>query len=181
METRILVAYASKSGTAAEVAQAVGRALPGKSVAVDVRPAQEVSSLDGYQAVVIGSGVRLGRWLPQAVEFVRKHEAQLRQVSTALFTVHMLWIDDSETSRRNRQAYSAPVREIITPKTEAFFAGRIEMARLSFMERVMTKAVRAPEADSRDRDAIRAWAEGLLSALGSTHELAPQTELGRMS
>lgn len=78
----------------------------------------------------------------------------------------MLALDDSEASRERRQAYIDPVRKMLTPNAEVFFAGKVDLARLSFFERLLTKAVNAPEADLRDWKAIRSWAEGLYPTLG---------------
>ena len=141
MDSKILIAYASKCGSTGEVAQAIGQSLCEKGVAADVRPVKSVTSLDGYRAVVIGSAIRFGQWLPEAVEFVKNNQARLSQIPTAFFTGHMLAVDDSEDSRKRRQAYTDPVRKILTPKAEVFFAGKIDFARLSFLERLIRRIV----------------------------------------
>ena len=165
MQGKILVAYASKSGWTAEVAQEVGNALKAQGLEVDVTPADAVTGLEGYGAVVVGSGVRVGKWLPQATAFIDKHRARLEDLPTAIFTVHMLGGEDTEEARLKRESYVAPVKEMISPVAEGYFAGGIEMNRLSLVERLMTKAVKPPLGDFRDLDAIRAWAEGLPAAL----------------
>lgn len=168
MPARLLIAYATKSGATAEIADAMGQTLQAAGFTVDVLPVQQVLSLTGYSAAVVGSAVRVGKWLPQALAFLRAHQEDFRHIPTAIFTVHALWVGDDEESQRNRAAYTNPVREIVSPVTEAFFAGRIELSRLSFMERLMTRAVKAVEADRRDWEAIAAWAESLSRALGLT-------------
>ncbi|MGE5530648.1 MAG: flavodoxin domain-containing protein [Bacteroidota bacterium] len=166
MAGRVLVAYASKSGTTAEVAEAIAEALRAQKLSVDTLPVDSVAGLSEYSAVVLGSGVRIGKWLPQALAFARKHQSALATLPVAIFTVHMLAVGADEESRQHREAYTAAVRDIVRPRAEAFFAGRIEMSRLSLVERLMTKAVKAPEADDRDWTAIRQWSEGLPEKLG---------------
>ena len=39
------------------------------------------------------------------------------------------------------------------------FAGRLDRTRLGLLERALTRAVRAPDGDFRDWEAIRHWAE----------------------
>jgi menaquinone-dependent protoporphyrinogen oxidase len=166
MSNKILVAYASKSGTTVDVAQTIGKSLSDKGATVDVRPIKAVTNLDGYRAVVIGSGIRMGQWLPEAVEFVKKNRPKLSQLPTAFFTVHMLNTGDDEECRKKREAYTEPVRQIVTPKTEMFFAGRLDFSKLSLPELLLSKAMNAKEQDLRDWNKIRAWAEGLYPMLG---------------
>lgn len=166
MSNRILVAYASKSGTTVDVAQAIGKSLSDKGATVDVKPAKTVTSLEEYHAVVIGSGIRMGQWLPDAIEFVKTHQAKLSQLPLAYFTVHLLHLDDSEESRSIRATYTEPVRKILTPSTEVFFAGRLVYSKLSLVELMLSKAMKAQEQDLRDWEKIHAWAEGLAPTLG---------------
>jgi menaquinone-dependent protoporphyrinogen oxidase len=167
MNTKILVAYATKSGATVDVAQTIGKSLAGKGAAVDVRPIKSVTNLDGYRAVIVGSSIRMGQWLPEAVEFVKKNQARLSQLPTAFFTVHLLHLDDSEESRTIRAGYTDPVRKIVTPKAEVFFAGRLQYDKLSLFETLLAKAMNAKEQDLRDWNKIRAWAESVYPTLAA--------------
>lgn len=165
MNGKILIAYASKSGTTVEVAEAMGKALCEQGVAVDVQPVNSVKSLDGYRAIVVGSGVRTGSWLKEANEFVQQYAAQMNSLPTAIFTVHLQNLDDSEASQAGRAAYVAPVLGIIQPIEQGFFAGRMDFSKLSFFEKTISKAMKAKEEDRRDWGKINAWAAGLAAAL----------------
>ncbi len=162
MNDKVLIAYASKCGSTGEVAEAIAKELIARGKAVDVRLAQKVSDLSGYQAVIVGSAIRMGQWLPEAVKFVETHQQVLRQLPTAFFTVHMMNLGDDETSRKNRLAYLDPVRKIMTPQQEVFFAGKMDLARLSFLDGFVAQAVKATDADRRDWQAIRGWATQIL-------------------
>jgi menaquinone-dependent protoporphyrinogen oxidase len=157
MDNRILIVYASKCGSTGEVAQAIGQSLCDAGATMDVRPVKAVTSIDGYRAV--GSAIRMGQWLPEAVDFLKKHQARLSQMPTALFTVHMLNVDDSPASQSARAAYVAPVHQLVTPLAEAFFAGKIELARMSFFDRLISNAMKAKDEDLRDWNKIRSWAQ----------------------
>ena len=72
----VLVSAASRHGATAEIAQAIGQALSEQGLTVTVVPPGEVRSLDGYDAVIIGSAVYMGHWLDPAKELVNRfHEA----------------------------------------------------------------------------------------------------------
>jgi menaquinone-dependent protoporphyrinogen oxidase len=82
---KVLVSAASKYGATSEIAEEIGKtlreALRDRDVGVDdvlveVRPAEEVSSVDDYNAVVLGSAVYAGHWLEGARGLAKRHAAQ---------------------------------------------------------------------------------------------------------
>ncbi|MBI1298983.1 flavodoxin [bacterium] len=158
---KYLVTYASKAGSTAEVAEAIGAQLRTRNIAADVRPIEDVSDLGGYDRVIVGSAIRMGCWLPQAVDFVKRHAVELTEKQSAIFTVHMLNADDSEESRQQRVVYVEDVHTHFTPQQEAFFTGKMDLKRLNFVDRFIAKMVKAKDADQRDWNAIRGWAQKL--------------------
>ena len=113
--------------------------------------------------MVTGSAIRMGGWLPEAVKFVENNQVRLKQIPTAIFTVHLLALDDSETSQKQRETYIKPLRKLFMPGEAAFFAGRMDFSKLSFFERMISNAMKAKEEDRRDWNKIRSWAEGYRS------------------
>lgn len=163
---KILVTYATRAGSTAEIAAAIGQTLATRGFSVDVKPVAKVASLDGYQAVILGSAIRMGSWLPEMVKFIQTHQSALNALPTALFTVHMLNAADDETSRAARAAYTAPVRALLPNAPEIFFNGVIDLEKLPFLDRLMVKMVKPPIGDHRDWKQIRGWAESLLAPKG---------------
>ncbi len=86
MSKKILITYATKAGSTVEIAAFIGESLSKRGFAVDVKPVSEKPALDGYQAVLMGSAIRMGSWLPEAVDFVRQNQAALN--STPDFDLH---------------------------------------------------------------------------------------------
>lgn len=158
---KVLVAYASKCGSTGEVAQAIAQELCAQGMTVDVRRIGEVRDVTEYDAFVIGSAIRMGSWLGEAKQFVEANAAILQAAPTAFFTVHMLNTDDSEESKTNRAAYVAPIHALVQPQAEAFFAGKIELGKMSFLDRIISKMMKAQDEDKRDWDEIKAWADQL--------------------
>ncbi|MBU1662861.1 MAG: flavodoxin domain-containing protein [Chloroflexi bacterium] len=163
MNKRILVTYATRAGSTVEVAAAIGETLSARGFVVDVKPVKDQPRLDGCQAVVMGSAIRMGQWLPEAVEFVKANQQALNRMPVALFTVHMLNIGDDEQSRTNRLAYLNTVRPLLQKADEVYFAGKMDFSRLSFLDRLISGMVKAQEGDRRDWDNIRNWAQTILA------------------
>jgi menaquinone-dependent protoporphyrinogen oxidase len=159
MNERILVAYATRAGSTTEVAAAIAEGLTRRGFLVDVIPVSGRHDLSGYQAVVLGSAIRMGSWLPEAVNFVKINQEALNQMPVVLFTVHMLNTGEDEASRTARLAYLSQVRPFLRNPSEVYFSGKMDFSKLSFADRLIAKMVRAAEADQRDWDKIRSWAE----------------------
>jgi menaquinone-dependent protoporphyrinogen oxidase len=161
MNQRILVAYASKAGSTGEVAAAIGQALTVKGTTVDVYPIEAVPTIQDYQAVIVGSAIRAGKWLSAATRFVETHQSTLSHISTAYFTCCMTLCEETEQNRRKALGYMDPVRSIVTPLAVGAFAGKLDYSKLSFLDGMMMKAHGAPEGDFRQWEAIRTWAGSL--------------------
>lgn len=166
MDERVLVTYATKTGCTTGVAEAIGEELTGRGFAVDVMPVAQVTDLSGYTAVVLGSAVNGGRWLPDAVQFAERNAIALNALPTAIFSVHIMNLGDSEKAARRRGGYTSEVRAIVSPVTEAFFAGKgPEQAESSALTRMIFRAFGGGgEGDCRDWEAIRLWARQVVLA-----------------
>jgi len=156
MATRILVAYASGSGSTAEVAEAIGAELRETNATVDVENVRNVVDLQPYGAVVLGSSIRAGRWLPEAVHFVRTYRSTLSQCAVAYFVTCLTMIEKTDENRRTVRSYLDPILQLapkIKPIDIALFAGSLDPQRLLSMQTDL-----APQGDYRDWKQIRGWA-----------------------
>lgn len=158
---RVLVTYASKAGSTAEVAAFIARRLADAGLAVDLRRTRNVRSVDGYRLVVLGSAIRAGHWLADASEFVKTHREALAARKTAFFTLCMTLQQDTAGNREKVAGYSKPVREVLDPDWIEFFAGKMDYRRLVFGTRLIVKAMKVPEGDFRNWNAIGSWADRL--------------------
>ena len=161
---KILVAYASKAGSTAEVAQAIGETLSAQGATVDVLQVKHVKDLSAYTAVIIGSAIRMGQWLPEAVNLVKAQQAELRQRPTAFFLVSGFLKDNTPEMTQKVGTFLDPVRAIFEPASIGMFAGKMDYSKLSFLDRTIAKAVGSVEGDWRNWDTIRAWAAQALPA-----------------
>jgi menaquinone-dependent protoporphyrinogen oxidase len=167
MSDKILIAYASRCGSTGGVTEAIGQVLCDGGTAVDVRLAKEVTDVSPYRAVVVGSAIRMGQWLPEAVKFVETHRDALSQAPVAYFIVCGTLREDTEENRRTVAAYLDPVREMVQPVDVGLFAGAMDYSKLSFVYRLIVKAMGATEGDFRNWEAIHDWATSIRPMLFS--------------
>jgi len=163
MSRRVLVGYATRTGSTAGVADAIGRTLGERGYAVDVKPFRDQPSPGGYDAVVVGSAINGGAWLPEAIGWVESNSSVLRDVPTAAYCVHSMNGGADEKQTRKRTAYLDKVRDAVTLAAEGFFLGKGPADDdSSLIARWAFKAFGGTaEGDARDWDKIKAWAEGL--------------------
>ncbi len=166
MSNKILVTYASRLGSTAGVAEAIGKTLAESGAPVDVLPMQDVQDLAPYRAVVAGSAIREGKWLPEAMQFVQTHRVALAQKPFAAFLVCMTLAMTRGDNRQFVSTWLEPVRALVRPVSEGLFAGALDTRKIaSFGDRLKFRVSVAigvwSEGDHRDWNAIRAWADNI--------------------
>lgn len=163
MSKPILVTYASRTCSTQGVAEAVADTLAESGAQVEVRAMQDVPDVTRYSSVVAGSAIQGGQWLPEALDFVRTHRVALASRPFATFTVCMTMAMKNPAARAGVSEWLAPVRALVRPLREGYFAGVLTLVKVpSMRQRLMFRAAVAmgvwSEGDHRDWDAIRAWA-----------------------
>ena len=160
----VLVAYASKHGSTQGIAERIAEKLRQLGKEAEARPENAVENPGSYEAFVIGSAIYYGSWLKEATEWVRRNRAVLAQHPVWLFSVGPLGTEVQDAEQQPKEM--AEFQQAIKPREQRIFFGALDPSRLSFAERVMVKAVRAPEGDFRDWQAIDAWAASIARDLG---------------
>lgn len=160
---RVLVTAASRHGSCAEVAEQIGRTLRAAGLPADVRTPDAVADVDGYGAVVLGSAVYYGRWLPAAVDFVRRTGPALAEVPVWLFSVGPVGAPVPQPTEPPPMA--AEMVRRTCARDHRVFPGALDRKRLNLRDRLVVSALRAPEGDFRDWAAIRDWAGGIAAEL----------------
>jgi len=164
MNQRILIAYATFSGSTQEVAVDIGKTLGERGFAVDVIPVLEKPTVDDYQFVLIGSAVHGGKWLAEALEFVEANQSALTRVPVALFSVCLSGLAKNEAQLASaRDTIHGPVRAFVTPVAETLFAGRIDRRGVAlglpgWLARFF------PTLYFRNWDKIRSWAQTIFAS-----------------
>ena len=173
MSNKILVTYATCTGSTRGVAEAIGKTLSEGGAEVDVLPMRDVKDLSSYHAVVAGSAIQGKLWLPEAMQFVQNHRLELARKPFAAFLVCMtLAMRNGESYRHFVADFLAPVRAVVKPISEGLFAGALDISKVpTFRDRLMFRLSVLfgvwKEGDHRDWNAIRSWAETLRPLLNS--------------
>ncbi|MFF7129281.1 flavodoxin domain-containing protein [Streptomyces sp. NPDC016566] len=158
MTGRVLVAYGTTNGSTAQIAEAVAQVLCKEGLTAEARPAPSVTSIETYDAVVIGGALYAGRWHKDARRFVRRHHRALAARPLWFFSSGPL---DASASERNippvpgvrRAMDRLGVREHIT------FGGSLEEGARGRVAQMILRNGKG--GDFRDLPAIEAWAERL--------------------
>ncbi len=164
MNEKILVTYASQGGSTAGVAQAIGKTLASNGADVVILPVTDVDDLSPYQAIVIGSAVHSGKWMPEALAFVERNQNTLRRMPTAVFQVCMMLAASNAQYKSMVPGWLAPLHTQIRPVAEGSFAGALWPDRYVKLSeklglRIFLAAIKLKAGDYRDWDAIHGWAE----------------------
>lgn len=160
---RILIAYATRTGSTQGVAEAIASVFCDAGDRVDVLDAEDIRRVGDYDGAIIGSGIRIRRWLTEARELVRENEETLARMPVAYFAVSLTLAhkraDGGEVAEAESYAHQPErIAPSVHPVATAAFAGALFLDRLSLSERALTAAFGVPAGDYRDFDAIRAWA-----------------------
>jgi menaquinone-dependent protoporphyrinogen oxidase len=167
MQDKILIAYASRTGTTAGVADRIGKTLTDLGVIVDIRKMQDINDISSYRAVIAGSAIQDGKWLPEAIEFIEKNKLYLAKKPFAAFLVCMtLAMPKAAEYRSTVATWFSPVRSLVKPVSEGLFAGALKVSQISsFSERLKFRVSIMlgvwKEGDHRDWEAISNWAKSL--------------------
>ena len=160
---RVVVAVASRHGGTWGVAEAVAdgiRRIGGADVAV--RDAAQVASVRDCDAVVVGSAVYHGHWLPEARDLVLRTAIDLWDRPVWAFSSGPV----GTPARPPEELLD--VEEMLTLtrcREHRVFPGRLDRSLLGLAERAVVTALHAPEGDFRDLPAATAWGSAIGAAL----------------
>lgn len=176
---RVLVASASRHGATGEIGAALARFLAdsaaGRSAGLlaSAVPVEHRPDPAEFDAVVLGSAVYAGSWLGSARDFATTHAAALRRRPVWLFSSGPIGTPPFPPD----EPYDAStLRTLLGARDSRVFPGRLDERLLSFGERAVVTAMRAPLGDFRDWDLVRAWAAEIAGAL--TGRDAPLSGVG---
>ena len=179
---KTLIAYGTRYGATASTAEEISRVLQEHGHDVDVFDVKrsKIKSISEYELVIIGSGMRIFRWVGEAEKFIKKFQSGLRQKKTAIFVssgAQALHKYDGDTeamdSAWTKYLVEKAEKYSIQPIMMTIFGGvwdynqmgfPFKKTMIPFQEKLREAGIKETEPgvyDTRDWDEIRNWANEL--------------------
>ena len=167
MADRVLVAFATKYGATAEIAERIGQVLNDAGLTIDVVPVHRVKDLEPYKAVILGSAIYIGQWRREASGFLKDNEKILAGIPVWLFSSGPTGTGDPSALLQGWRFPKAlqPIADRIRSRGIALFHGALDINKVGFVEKWMVNNVKGAFGDFRDWDAIESWAKGIADAV----------------
>jgi menaquinone-dependent protoporphyrinogen oxidase len=173
----VLIAYGTRYGATAGTSEEIGKILREKGFDVKIVNVREekVKDVSEYDLIVVGSGMRMGKWVGEAEDFLKKFRKELEQKRLAIFVSTMKTVSEREGKRDDvvemrKVALEDKVAQYnLHPITLGFFGGVLDFNKMGFFFR-RTMGFLKPQLqkdgfketqpdlyDLRDWDEIRSW------------------------
>jgi menaquinone-dependent protoporphyrinogen oxidase len=183
---RVLVVHASRHGATRGIAERIAQVLGDEGHEVELAAAASMPSVGGRDAVIVGSGVYLGSWLDDGIEFLRANLGVLSSRHVWLFSSGPLpgstqekpvsdpvenALGPSEGPGSGGRHKLEELIEVIAPREHAVFTGAYDPADppKSLAERFVRLMPASkdilPPGDYRDWPVIEAWAREISAQL----------------
>ncbi len=172
----VLVAYATRHGATAGIADRIAADLCHSGVPSDVQPVNAVHDVRAYDAVVLGGATYLSRWHQDATSFARTYRVALRERPVWLFSSGPLGTDlvdkdGAEVLQTCQPREFCELSALVRARGVQVFFGAYDPnappATVGERMRALLPAGKAalPAGDFRDWPAIDAWAAQIAAAL----------------
>jgi menaquinone-dependent protoporphyrinogen oxidase len=180
----VLVAYASRHGSTAGIADRIASSLRGAGLTAEARPVTEVTDVGSYDAVVIGAAAYMFHWMKDATRFVKRNRSVLAERPVWLFSSGPLGTDRVDEDGNDVLEVTRPkefdeLHALVHARGEQIFFGAWdpEAPAVGFGERLL-RAMPAskdamPAGDFRDWEAIDAWAAAIAHDLTASPAPTP--------
>lgn len=166
MEPRILVAYATRNGSTAELASTMAEVLRSHGARVDVYLARELAGVEPYDAVMLVAALYIGRLHRDARRFLTRHRHRLETLPVALLVPGPVETTEKDFGAARNQLENHLARwPWLTPVVAHIVGGVFDPKRLGFPFALIPALRRMPPKDARDTRFIHACAEDITRKL----------------
>jgi len=178
---KTLIVFGTRYGATAGTSEEIARVL--REEGFDVRVAnakkEKIKDISEYELIIVGSGMRMGKWTGEADDFLKKFQKELEQKRLAIFASTMKMVSEREgktedVARMRKVALEDKVAQYnLHPITLGFFGGVLDYNKMGFLfkrtmgflkpqlEKDGFKETEPDLYDVRDWDEIRSWAKEL--------------------
>lgn len=180
MIMKVLIVYGTRYGTATEISEEIARVMESEEIEVDVKDARSLKHFDisPYQLVVVGSGIKMGKWTKKSLNFLKENKEALASRHVAIF-VTCGAANEEKNRAEGQEKYLdqvAATNLVNEPVTTGLFGSKYDPdAKHGLMYDFTMKFIKkdlekqgidtSKPIDYRNWDEIRAWARGLAESL----------------
>lgn len=174
---KALIAFGSRYGSSTEIAEEIGKIMENQGVEVNLVNLRKnkVDNINNYDLIVVGSGIKMGKWTKEPLKFLNKNKSTLQDKKVALFVSCGAPLNGKEKMDEAMELYLEKIaKESLSgePVSMGLFGGvfdpnannglmykmAMKMAKKGFEEKGVDTSKRY---DYRDWDEIRHWARKL--------------------
>ncbi len=173
MAATALIAYCTRAGSTAEVAQAVGAALHEVGLDAEILPIDEIDTINGRATVILGAPLYMGHFPREFCRFLASNRAVLSASQCWCFVLGPTRSQAADFDAARKQAHKQLLRYgWFHPVDVHIFGGRWDAKNLPFpfsLARYIpgNPVARIPPADIRDWPAIHEWAMNIACRIAS--------------
>jgi len=166
---KTLIAYGSRWGSTEEIAERLAGFLEEEGVEadlLDVKKNRSWPSLEGYDGVIVGSGVKISKWMKEPLAFLRRKSDELRGKKLALFVSCMTVLVEPGDARRDLLVKVADETGVAPVLMEPF-GPMMDVgpgSRMGFLDKKIAQSVmlglskdQGMELDPKGRNDLRDW------------------------
>jgi menaquinone-dependent protoporphyrinogen oxidase len=178
---KTLIVYGTRYGATTGTSEEIAKKLREKGFDVRVINAkkEKIRDISEYELVIVGSGMRMGKWTSEADNFLKKFQKELEQKKLAIFVSTMKTVSERErktddVAKMRKTALEDEVTQYnLHPIALGFFGGVLDYNKMGFffkrtmgflkpqLEKDGFKETQSDLYDLRDWDEIRNWAKEL--------------------
>lgn len=158
---KVLVCYATRYGSTAEIAMIIGEELEKAGFRVTVCEIADIKDPAEYDAVIIGSPLYMGKWLAEARDFVSRFRYSLKERPVAVFSVGYSLKDRTMEHLKSGEDALDAIRIFISPVDAGFFPGKVDPDLMSMTDQEVIKLSGVTPGDFRDRELVRSFARNI--------------------
>jgi menaquinone-dependent protoporphyrinogen oxidase len=177
--SKALIVYGTRYGATASTSEVIVDALKQEGLEVKVVDAkkEKVQSLSGFDLIIVGSGIQMGKWTSEPEDFIKEHQKELSQKKVALFVSCGSANPLSEGEQKEKEMDDAKRKYLedkaielkVNPVALGFFGGCYDFNKMSWffrktlssikpkLEGAGYKETKTGVYDLRDLNAIRSW------------------------
>jgi menaquinone-dependent protoporphyrinogen oxidase len=139
--TKIMIGYGTTEGQTARIADHLAEVIRGRgheAQAVNLKRSPEVL-LDGYDAVIVGGSIHMGKHEEHVVDFVQKNRFRLERLPSAFFSVSLAAHGDMENARAYVENFQQQTGW--HPTQVGLFGGALLYRQYGLLKRLMMKKI----------------------------------------